>query len=438
MSATAKARRTRILLASTSSVDRAVMEADLLHFFYDVETAGNVEEALEIAEATDVDVIVTDLGLSGGGGFSLCRAVNSNERDVPAIAVAPRQVDAEVRRMGNECGVRSFLELPVASGQLRAVIERLLAHALRSNHRQRAHRLQGDIATWSVADVVRYMEHFAWSGDAAFKGLEESGSLHFRDGTLTSAERSGHLGERALVPMLSWRAGTFTLEHEPVEGPSGPRVRPPRNIHRSTTDVLVDGLARAVARERFMKGLPGLELPQRLDPRRARELGMETELIQRLAEALDGRRTLGEALHAAEADDEAHLRQVRRLVEAGAIRPVTGVVGPPEPEPEPPKPFLEQLPVGDTSGTYERQGATVRRKLSLRSTSSSGAGKVERFSEFDDPDVVRRKRRKQVITLTWLSIGAVLLALLIGYYVSRSPDEGVEVRVIDDVPAETR
>lgn len=431
-------RPTVVLLAASNPVDRAVFESDLLRAGFRVHVADTVDGALEIAASGGVQVLVMDLGLQGGGGFSLCRKLADDEKStIPAVALSKRAVDPEVRQIGADCGVETFLEPPHSVGQLRAAVEQALARARRRLGWDGKYSQSGDLASWSVADLIRYMEYYGWGGTVSTRSSAGSGVLHFKDGSLTNASLGSESGERALAPMLTWEAGHFTLRHEPNE--DGKRsTRPGRNIHRSTADVLEEYLDRAVDTQRRLAMLPGAEVPHRLEVGRAHWL--EPEVRDRLARALDGNLTLGEALRSAKIADRATLAKVERLLKEGAIRPVTGVIldtrttssPPPQTADAPPQDLDARF---DPQDRIERTGKTVRRKLQL--TRRTHADEPEQFSDVE-PESVARKQRRQKQMLGWLALFALVVTITVAVLAFRSGNKGdVDTRVIDDEPSQT-
>ncbi len=94
---------------------------------YRVELAHTVTAALAAATATDIDVVVSDLGLPDGSGFDLVRALNAR-KPIRSIALTgygqPNDV-ADTR----EAGFDRHLTKPVDVATLIAAIESLRGHA---------------------------------------------------------------------------------------------------------------------------------------------------------------------------------------------------------------------------------------------------------------------------------------------------------------------
>src|SRR5438046_2939051 len=66
----------------------AVLEAELGQREYRVTIAASPEEAFaRVAQADDVDVILTDVNMQGLSGVDLCARIVSSERDIPVVVM---------------------------------------------------------------------------------------------------------------------------------------------------------------------------------------------------------------------------------------------------------------------------------------------------------------------------------------------------------------
>lgn len=434
---TAHFKRTRVLVASAHELERVVLEADLLRAGYVVLLAENVDEAVSYINEGGVDCLITDIGLAGGGGFSLMRRVGGLDSGIAAVGLSPRPVDAEVRSIGQTCGLHVFVEAPLSVGELRAAVERVLARVHLTQRRDTGHEFSGGLGAWSVADLVRYMAFYGRTGSLSLSRPGGHGTVYFREGSPVTATLEGLTGEKAVQALIEWNEGLFTLKLEAPDGPEGPAVRPPRNIHRSAEDVLLNGLLRSTDSSREVVALPGLDVPHRMDRQLARDLGFEEALVTRLGDALDGERTLHEALHAAQVEGAERLSMIVKMLRSDVIRPVTGVSMPPieiAPIPPPESPRALDLEIQQTAAAaseVHRHGPTLSRKLSLKPKRVGDDRPPDDFAEFDTYQE-RRRAAKQRSLIGWLVAAAVIIGLVVGYFVFREDDKQVETRFIDE------
>ncbi len=427
---------TRVLLGVADDVDRTVLESDLLRVGYQVSTAQSVEEALNSARLGGYDVLVVEIGLAGGGGFSLCRKLAGDGQSMPTVGLSVRPVDLEVRRMGAECGMESFVA-PFHRGQLEAAVETVIARDRIRNTRDRGLHLSGQLAEWTVADLIRYMQFYGFTGDVELGTREQTGGMHFRDGTLTAAELGETFGERALASMLEWNEGFFSLNTTALDAPDVPTVRPPRNIHRAIGALLIDALGPRADVERDLASAPGIDEAHELDLERARRLCHDTQLLARLHDAVDGHRTLRQVLYTAKVEKASETQQVLTLVHEGALHPVEPtrlpdpITDPIEPAGDAPDRAVTPVPLSDTT---IRKGATVSRKLGFK-RKKPGEPVRETFAELDDDrNGLSERRSRERLRMTWISIATIITVILLSWYFLSSDDNKVpEVRVIDDV-----
>jgi two-component system response regulator MprA len=95
--------------------DRGALEA-LGEFLdeegFDVQLAGNGLEALEVLDAHQPDLIITDLAMPRLDGVGLIRKIRARRLDVPVIVVTAR-LDASVAQEIENLRVSAFLHKPL-------------------------------------------------------------------------------------------------------------------------------------------------------------------------------------------------------------------------------------------------------------------------------------------------------------------------------------
>jgi two-component system cell cycle response regulator len=104
----------RVLVVDDIVANVKLLEARLSAEYFDVLTAGNGQEALDICERERVDVILLDVMMPGMDGFETCRRLKANPKThhIPVVLVtALDQVSDKVR--GLQGGADDFLTKPV-------------------------------------------------------------------------------------------------------------------------------------------------------------------------------------------------------------------------------------------------------------------------------------------------------------------------------------
>src|SRR6516162_1173001 len=121
---TSMAQRPRILLADDEINLRKVLGAILLRDGYDVLEAADGEQALDqIAAASDVAVLITDLRMPKLDGMGLLRKVVAEHPEVPVIMItAHGSVDSAVEAV--KLGAFDYIEKPFEQSQIRQVVQK--------------------------------------------------------------------------------------------------------------------------------------------------------------------------------------------------------------------------------------------------------------------------------------------------------------------------
>ncbi len=122
----------RVLIVDDVPADLQAL-GELLGDDYTVVSAGSGPEALRIAEADEVDLILLDAQMPGMDGFETCARLkaNTDTRDLPVILVGTPE-DETMEAKGLLQGAADFLPRPVRASAARA---RVKAHL--ENHRFR-------------------------------------------------------------------------------------------------------------------------------------------------------------------------------------------------------------------------------------------------------------------------------------------------------------
>lgn len=117
----------RVLVVDDVPANLRLLEARLLAEYFDVVTALNGQEALDICASGQIDVILLDVMMPGMDGFEVCRRLKRDAAlaHIPVIMVtALDQVEDRVR--GLEAGADDFLSKPVNDLQLMTRVRSLV------------------------------------------------------------------------------------------------------------------------------------------------------------------------------------------------------------------------------------------------------------------------------------------------------------------------
>jgi OmpR family response regulator RpaB len=124
---TDKPEKARVLVVDDDSGMVHLIKAILAKDGYDILTAGNGKEALEVVHQEHPDLILLDVMMPELDGYGVVRELRATSefRDLPVIMfTAKRSEEAIVRSF--EGGVTDFISKPVAPSVLRSRVRRAL------------------------------------------------------------------------------------------------------------------------------------------------------------------------------------------------------------------------------------------------------------------------------------------------------------------------
>src|SRR5688572_15039592 len=117
----------RILVVDDIPANVKLLEARLLAEYFDVLTAENGYECLDICSKVSVDVILLDIMMPGMDGFEVCEKLKSSPKTahIPVVMVTALDQPAD-RVRGLRAGADDFLTKPVNDMQLMARVKSLV------------------------------------------------------------------------------------------------------------------------------------------------------------------------------------------------------------------------------------------------------------------------------------------------------------------------
>ena len=116
-----------ILVVDDSPTDLKLMTAPLQEMGYQVFTAVDGEEALEMAAKEHPDLIVLDIILPKKNGFQVCRQLKTapDTEDIKILMLTSKTQDSD-RFWGLEQGADEYMTKPFDDDQYLAIIAKLL------------------------------------------------------------------------------------------------------------------------------------------------------------------------------------------------------------------------------------------------------------------------------------------------------------------------
>jgi CheY-like chemotaxis protein len=117
------ARALRILLVEDHDDTRTTISRLLSYFGHDISVANTRERALDIVDAKNFDVILSDIGLPDGTGYDVISQAK-RKQSVTGVALTALGMEEDIRR-GKEAGFDFHLTKPVDFHELRNVLDRV-------------------------------------------------------------------------------------------------------------------------------------------------------------------------------------------------------------------------------------------------------------------------------------------------------------------------
>lgn len=95
---------------------------------YETQTARNGRHALEVAQASQFDVVVTDQQMPEMTGIELCRALRSLPQyaERPIILLTAKGLELELPRLREELGISAVFSKPFSPGAVVRAVEDLV------------------------------------------------------------------------------------------------------------------------------------------------------------------------------------------------------------------------------------------------------------------------------------------------------------------------
>lgn len=109
----------KILIIDDDADIRDLLNLQLRRHGFETAFAGDAISALSVARSENPDLILLDLGLPGGEGFTVMERLKAiaSLGWIPVIVVSAR-ADAATRRRADTMGVRAYIEKPIDTEKL--------------------------------------------------------------------------------------------------------------------------------------------------------------------------------------------------------------------------------------------------------------------------------------------------------------------------------
>jgi two-component system, cell cycle response regulator len=158
----------KVLVVDDQYDNVRLLAYELMDHGYEVLTAFNGPQALEVARSAGPDVILLDVMMPGMNGVEVCRELknDANLRSIPVIMVSAREMDEDVIR-GLDAGAHDYVTKPfnarIVMARVRSAARAKEAHDLIADMNQRL----AELATTDGLTGVKNHRHFREALDTA-------------------------------------------------------------------------------------------------------------------------------------------------------------------------------------------------------------------------------------------------------------------------------
>jgi len=190
-----------VLIVDDTKLARTFLAKKLEPFAeeFSVVTAGNGQEALDLAQTAKIDLVITDIEMPVMDGFELLANLNNKYPQIPVFVMTAKG-SPEIEQRIDAMGSLKYFEKPMD-------LEALVA-ALRETLDSSA---QGKVNGISLASFLQLVKMENKSCTLRIKSGRQSGELYCLNGDLIAAETGGLAAEEAVIEMLTWDAAVIEI-----------------------------------------------------------------------------------------------------------------------------------------------------------------------------------------------------------------------------------
>lgn len=304
-------RRPLVMVIDPDASARSVLEVALTRDGFDVWSADNSEQGLELMAVERVpDVVVLESDLGGEDGFSLVSQLRGTPRTAGVkVLLLARPNERDVAALAEVVGVDGFIQKPAFARDVAALVRLELAR-----HNGLAMTFQS--GHLPPAQLLRALLSTPRSGELVV--ADGRGQVRFAQGHVTDVRFEGHTDVEALTRALAFTRGSYSV----------------RLCDVPVSDDFVCGLRDLVQRvmPRLVRWAKVLERSLPLDARLGVDfarlsswLDAMPDEVNRVVQLFDGHRSVEDVVADSPFDETLTLEVATRLYLMGVVAPVAKV-----------------------------------------------------------------------------------------------------------------
>jgi len=229
----------KILVVDDDPTVLKLLQLTLKSDGYNVVTAANGEEALEVANREEPDLIVSDIMMPQMDGVEFCWMIRENSKipTVPFIFLTARS-ETEMELRGFRTGADDYIRKPFERKEflfrVRSLLDKVSRVKKTTTHSEIKRVLSGDLAEMGLIDIIQVLDASRKSGILKVKSADKEGAICFTDGRMLDATVADLRGEEAVYSLLECEEGSFWFE------PGDEQFN--EVIKESTMNILMEGV----------------------------------------------------------------------------------------------------------------------------------------------------------------------------------------------------
>jgi CheY-like chemotaxis protein len=208
----------KILIIDDEVVNRTVLEDDLSGFGYEVFTAGNGTEGLEMLEKAAPDLILLDINMPGKDGFQTREEIKRHPKcsSVPVLFLSSFD-RSNLKVKGLELGAEDYITRPFDKAELLARIRAALRRAEPCGKKVEQDRIMaGSLSDMGLVELLQPLEMAGKVATVKLKDLDAEVVLE--NGLLVFIRQGRFTGGDALNRILLGEKGDFLVTFNKIPG----------------------------------------------------------------------------------------------------------------------------------------------------------------------------------------------------------------------------
>ena len=203
----------KILVIDDDQHQCRLIEVSLKKFEWDVITAQNAFEALDLLKTYQPDIIISDVMMPKMDGVSLFKKIMEQPhlKSIPFLFLSASN-DTNLIEEALELGAIDYITKPYNISTLKAKIQTVLR--LKKESQKSALVDEGDLKDVPIMELLQICEDNSFSGTLRLKSEDNEGTFVFEKGSIANAILVDFSQEESLDIMMQWTEGHFVLEQK--------------------------------------------------------------------------------------------------------------------------------------------------------------------------------------------------------------------------------